>query len=291
MFAGTAGCLTSGQGSQPQATAAVTTGGLPAWLPGVWTREWIRRGSTQSNLFDVHYLQTTSVFGDVRFPRNRPAFPSATSFADLTTADLRLLAQQRGFTGHTTVAGLVSTWHHDIDFQPPDGSDDIGRLERTDSLGMYEHALDGSYVESWRALSDGQGRFLAVRVERMGRLERVLVMVGNDFLFVRNRARDLPVAESLDALMVAAQDDRARMIEYLDCEFSTGRVHGGSVPWEIEHSTLPWREGRHLDFVDGIVASATGEALTPLVGSADRWTVPVNTLAKAELVALFLRRP
>jgi hypothetical protein len=263
---------------------------LPSWLLGAWTRDWIERKGVRTSVFDVHYLQTPTIFGDVRFPIDRPKFPRATSFADLTDSELRSLTRQRGFTGRTTVTGDMSMWHHEIDFQPDDGSPDIGRIERINDSTMYEHALDSSYVESWRSVSRGGGRFLVVRVERDARLERTLIVVGDQFLYVRNRAKDLPVAESLDSLIVATRATRAQIIAYLDCEFSTGRVRGGALPWQIEHSTLPWREGRHLDFVDGIAVPVAADSVVPRVTSPGRWSVPVNTLPRAELRALFPSR-
>jgi hypothetical protein len=155
---------------------------------------------------------------------------------------------------------------------------------------MYEHALDSSYVESWRSIDGGEGRFLAVRVERSGRLDRVLLVAGDHFVYVRNRGKDLPIAASLDSLIAATRATRAQIVVYLDCEFSVGRVRGGARPWEIQQSTLPWREGMHLDFADSVgVNDATG--LVPRVAATERWSVPMNTFSRAELVALFPSRP
>lgn len=283
------GCSTNAHATLAQHTVSNAGPALPSWFPGVWTREWIERKGVRSDLFDVHYLQTPSLFGDMRVPRDRPAFAQAKSFADLTDADLLQLARQRGFTGNTTVSDARATWHHEVDFQPPDSGEDIGRIERIDDAHMFEHALDSSYIESWRSVSNGDGRFLAVRVERAGRLDRVLLVAGDHFLFVRNREKDLPMAESLDSLIVAARATRVQIIEYLDCEFSAGRVQGGAVTWEIERSTLPWHEGKHLDFVDGLVVSG-GDGLVPRVESTERWSVPVNTLTRGQLLALFPSR-
>ncbi len=259
---------------------------LPPWFPGVWTREWIDRRGTRSDLFDVSFLQTPTLFADMRIPRDRPSFSHATSFADLSDTDLLALAKQRGFTGITTVAGDLATWHHEIDFQPPDGTPDIGRLERIGDVRMYEHATDGSYTESWRSLSDGSQSFVVIRVEHLSRLARTLLVAGDHFLYVRNRPTDLPVAESLDSLIASAHGKRATIIEYLDCELSSGRVRSGAVPWEIERSTLPWREGKHLDFVDGVVVDDTG-SIVPRASGHDQWSVPVNTLTLAARIALF----
>jgi hypothetical protein len=248
---------------------------LPSWLPGLWTREWIERKGVRTDTLEVHYLQTPSFFADVRFPRDRPRFPGAKSLGDLSDADLRVLARQRGFTGRTTVAGDTATWLHEIDFQPPDGEEDVGRLERIDDSHLREHALDGSYVESWRKIGEPHGRYLVLRVERAGRLDRTLIVAGDRFLYVRNRKHDLPKATSLEALIASLP--REQVMAALDCEFSTGPVRG----WQIERSTLPWLEGRRLEFAAGLTADLQGEQLV----------VPVNTFSKAELRALFPTRP
>ncbi len=256
-------------------------------MQGVWTREWIEVNGVRSSRFAVHYLQTPSLFADVRLPIQRPAFAHATSFADLTDDELLLLAKQRGFTGRVTAVGDTITWQHEIDFQPPDGTPDIGRVQRIGPTQMYEHALDSSYVESWRSVASGDEAFLVVRVERAGRLDQILLVASDYFLYVRNRSADLPVAKSLDSLIVATRASRTQIIALLDCEFSTGRVRAGSVPWEIQASTLPWREGHQLAFANAIAVLPDSIHLSVHVSSTERWVVPINTLPKAVLVALF----
>jgi hypothetical protein len=253
----------------------------------VWTREWIQKGKAKSNTLDVHYLQTPTYFADIRIPKDRPRFPKAKSFADLTDQELRLLARQNGFTGLTTTSGAEATWNHDIQFQPSDGTPDRGRLQRNGPGRMHEHGLDGSYIEAWKSTSGDEGRFLVIRVEHAGRLVKTLVVVGNQLIYVRNRAVDLPAAESFEALIDSSKASRAQIEAYLDCEFSVGRVQGGSIPWEIEQSTLPWREGRHLDFVGEIMPAEGGTGLAPRSVGDDRWTVPVNTLTAREIRELF----
>lgn len=262
---------------------------VPAWLSGVWSREWIERRGTRTSAFDVHYLQTPNAFADMRIPRDRTALAHASSFADLTDGELLLLARQRGFTGTASVIGDTATWQHEIDYQPSDSSPDIGRIERVDDAHMLEHALDSSYVESWRSSGDVSGRFLALRIARDGRLERMLVVAGDHFIYVRNRERDLPAAESLDSLIVSTKATRAQIIAYLDCEFSVGRVRGGPEPWEIEHSTIPWREGRRIELVDSITSRGGSLRLIEPDPRGATLSVPVNTFAKDELDAMFVR--
>lgn len=264
---------------------------LPAWLPGVWTREWIERAGARTSAFDVHYLQTSGAFADFRVPRDRPTFSHARSFADLTDDELHALARQRGFAGTTAIAGDLATWHHEIDFQPPDSSPDVGRLERLDDSHMLEHGLDGSYIESWRSVDDVNGKFLALREMRAGRLERVLLVAGDHFLYVRNRGHDLPAAESLDSLIAATKANRAQIIAFLDCELSAGRVREGSLPWEIQHSTLPWREGRHLELVDDLRVSNEIVKPSTVRAKSEQWSITVNTFGDAELESMFGARP
>ena len=262
---------------------------LPTWLWGEWSRDWIVRGKVKSSTLDVHYLQTPTYFADIRIPRARSGFSAVKSFADLTDQQLRLLAGQNGFTGQTTLAGTVATWSDEIAFQPSDGTPDTGRLERRPPDGMHEIGLHGSYTESWRRLSDGSGQYLVIRVEHSGRLLRSLVVVGNRFVYVRNRVTDLPTASSLEALIETTKATREEIVNYLDCEFSVGRARGGSVSWEVQQSTLPWREGHHLDFVDQLSVRDGGAVLVPSAVGDDQWVVPVNTLSSRDINALFGR--
>jgi hypothetical protein len=174
---------------------------VPEWLRGIWHREWIERAGKRSNPREVEYLQTPTLFGDVRFPTDLPAFPQAKSFADLSDSDLRLLAGQQGMTGLTRVANAIATWDHAISFQPPDGGTDTGRLDPPANGLMFEYGLDGSYTEAWKAVPGDDRHYLVIQIEHSGRLDRVLIVAGDRFMYVRNRAKDLPVADSFDTLI------------------------------------------------------------------------------------------
>ena len=272
------------------AAAPESSGEVPVWLRGVWVRDWIEEGHGKSDTLDVHYLQTPTYYADMRIPRGRPSFENAKSFADLTDQQLRTLAEQNGFTGLTTLTGAVATWNHDIQYRPSDGTPDQGRLQRTASDRMQEHGLDGSYTESWQSPSRGNGSFLVVRVEHDGRLLKTLVVVGDRFVYVRNRSKDLPPAASFDVLFESTKATRKQIEDYLDCEFSVGRVHGGKVPWAIERSTLPWREGRHLEFVDELAVVQGTSGLVSRTPDGNQWLVPVNTLGARQLLEWFRKQ-
>src|SRR6185295_7932554 len=135
----------------------------------------------------------------------------------------------------------VATWTSELNFQPPSDELDTARLVRLGERRVDEHALDGSFVEHWWRVSDGDARFLAIETRRNRRLERFLVVAGDHFVYARNRKSDLPRAESLRKLFEQTTPGRDQMIAMLDCEVSYGLVRGGSRAWQIVSSTLPWR--------------------------------------------------
>jgi len=280
---------------------------LPSKLLGVWTREWIRRpgiatqdpNAVQNSPQLVRYLQTPSFFGDMRLPVDRPDLSRATSFNDLTDEDLRMLAKQQGFVGYTTMvqgsgsagpsqstSGPVTVeWHRQMDFEPPTGNLDRGRLEFVSKVQMNENGLDGSYTEHWASITNGDDRFFVIYVKRQGRLNRMLLIAGDQFFYGQNRSKDLPAAPSFDSLITRAS--RTQMIDYLDFELSVGRIRGGSFPWEIQYSTLPWRERTPLEFVNSIRVNNSTSMVDLRIGDGETWAIPVNTLDPADLKLFF----
>jgi hypothetical protein len=250
---------------------------------GAWQRDWIsRHGGARDRAVTVRYVQTPSVFGDVRIRGDRPALAGAASFADLSDEQLLALAKQNGFAGYTTIDGANATWHHEIDFQPSDGSADIGRIEPAGEGKMFEHALDDAYVESWSTLGGGRGPFLAVRVARGDQVDQLLAVAGDHFVYARARATALPAADSITDLIAKTHATRESIIGFLDCEISYGSTRG----WRIVHSTLPWHEGKHLAFVDRIVIDASGRPAATAAEGGEAWSFPVNTFEAAALRAL-----
>ena len=229
--------------SSPQ-HATMSDNTAPIWFRGVWKREWEKDGKsppTEDRI--VRDVQTPSIFGSVRIPLARPKI-TATSFAELDDAQLAALLEQKGFAGTATFKGDVAVWRRDIDFRPPN-TPDTARLSQASPTTVLEVALDGESSELWWNLAPGETRFIGIEDRKGERLERLLAVVGDHFVYARNRAKDLPRAESLAAL--AQGKSRAEIVELLDCELSYGFVRGGAQPWVIVHSTIPWREGQVLD--------------------------------------------
>lgn len=257
---------------------------------GVWQREWIRRnGGPADRSVTVRYVQTPTVFGDLRIPERRPDLGGATSLADLTDDQLAQLAQQNGFAGVLSVSGTTATWQHEIDFQPTDKAPDAGRIEPMGEGNMLEHALDRSYVERWtfvpRVAGPEAGTF-AVRVTRDDKTTQLLAVAGQRFIYARARSRALPAGKSLADIIKTTSAGRDFVIAWLDCEISYGTTHG----WWIEYSTLPWLQGKRLAFADLIAIGADGHAYARAPSPGEQWSFPVDNLPPDELAAMFVPR-
>lgn len=220
---------------------------VPAHYLGVWQRTLL---TTTSGVHDtttqVYWLQTASLFADLRIPVPAPRSPAE-------------LASQAGFAGVTAIDGELCQWHRAIDFQPPSGRDDIGHMhfERPDYL--LEDGLDGSYHEVWERLPESLGRNWGVWLAAFDGRQGCLLLAGDYFLFAACRAEQLPHGESLASLLEQGRGGRL-----LSFELSFGRHQGGAQPWHIELSTLPGRSGQTL-LPASIDPDQPDQLLTPAV--------------------------
>lgn len=263
------------------AVVKLTSGTAPAWFRGAWKREWSKeKNEAPTETRIVRDLQTPTIFGSVRIGLDRPPMTAA-SFDDLDDAQLKILLDQKGFAGTASFKGDVAVWDREIDFRPPN-SVDTARLKPQSPTTVLEEGFDGS-SELWWSMSTGDGKYLGIKIVNGKRTEAILTIVGDHFIYARNRRRDLPKAESLTALAVNAT--RAELIELLDCELSYGTIRSGRVPWEVHFSTLPWREGKPLDFASRITVDAAGQP-APRVPTPG-WTVAINTFDPKDLRLLF----
>ncbi|MEW5696969.1 MULTISPECIES: hypothetical protein [Pseudomonas] len=221
---------------------------VPEHYLGVWQRTLL---TTTDGVHDtatqVYWLQTASLFADLRIPVPAPGTPAE-------------LATQAGFAGVTEITGELCQWHRAIDFQPPNGREDIGRMcfERPDYL--LEDGLDGSYHEVWERLPQSLGRNWGGWLTALDGRQGCLLLAGDYFFFAAGRAPALPAAESLMVLLTCADAPAA----LLDFELSFGRHQGGAQPWRIELSTLPERIGETL-LPANIDPDQPGQLLTPAV--------------------------
>ena len=268
---------------------------VPSWITASWERLWVINNNQgpPENTVNVRNIQTPTLFGDCRIPKDRPAFPNAHSLADLSNAELTTLYPQEGFSGYTTTEGYIITWHHEIDYQPPDGSIDIGRFEILGGRNVLEHGVQASYLEHWWRLEDAGGYFLGIKVMRnqghgQQRVHEILSVAGDHFIYARNRAFDLPMANNLADLIKKEKYTRKQILALLDCEVSHGFVLGGRQPWEVQFSTLPFKENQPLEFAQRIqVDPRTGQLTERKLAPDLIWSVPINTLGIEDLLVLF----
>lgn len=268
---------------------------VPSWLVGAWERLWVINNNQgpPENTVNVRNIQTPTIFGDCRVPKDRPRYPEAKSLSDLTDKQLQTLYAQEGFAGYTTTEGYIITWHHEIDYQPPDGSIDIGRFEILGGRNVFEHGVQASYLEHWWHLEDPGGYFLGVKVMRnlgnnQQRVHQILSVAGDHFIYARNRAFDLPMANNLADLIKKEKYTRKQILAVLDLEVSHGFVLGGRVPWEVQFSTLPFKEGKPVEIAADIVVDPKTGQLSHKRPSPDLiWSFPINTLGVEDSLVLF----
>jgi hypothetical protein len=204
--------------------------------------------------------------------------------AKLSHSELLALAKQQGFAGVTTLQEMTCQWHRYIDYQPFNGSRDVGSLHWEGEL-LIECGVDAAYREEWQQLDQG-GDFTALILSSQSPLtdgqqwQGCLVTSGDYFMFVRNRALPLPPADSLSLLIAAPTANQPTDLQtaYLDCEISFGVCRSGKVPWEIRLSTLPWREGQPLwSLQDLAIDLDAGEviqtAISPTGPQANHWMI------------------
>jgi hypothetical protein len=228
---------------------------VPEWLRGLWRRRSIAHSDGRlDTTTTVYWLQTDSIFADIRIPAERPALSGRAGFAALDAGEQRALARQSGFAGWTELRGDRCRWHRSIDFQPPSGVPDEGRLIRGDGV-LIEEGIHEPYIEIWEPVECGPGPIAALAMPEAAGAD-VVVVCGDAFLAVRDRPVALAPAASLEALVAAAGADQARVAALLDCEIAFGAQRGGRMPWEIRLCTVPFREGREL-------ATGVGAAWTP----------------------------
>jgi hypothetical protein len=223
---------------------------MPAPVPvcylGVWRRLLLETAGERDERSRVMWLQTPRWHADLRIPAERPDFSGTDSLADCDEGQLSWLARQQGFCGMTQVEEARCTWHRQMDFQPADGSRDIGRMA-FDGERLIETGVESDYLEIWERLPQSRGGTAALElVVEHGALPPQptwLLVAGDCFMFVRGRAHPLPNADDLSSLIDQARPSRAQWLDWLNVEISFGH-RTGPVPWRIDHSTLPFREGK-----------------------------------------------
>jgi hypothetical protein len=122
--------------------------------------------------------------------------------------------------------------------------------------------------------------------------DSVLVLLDNWFLYARARRVPLPPAETFVEIVDQAEGDRGKIHGYLDCEFSLGQIRGVDRSWQVELSTLPYREGAALFELQHAKGDGNLLALTHSNSSeVTHWNILESNLASGDLASLFKPEP
>lgn len=213
-------------------------------LAGLWRRTLITWPDGRSNAAtDVFWLQGPRFVADLRIPPGRPDRGTASCLRQFDWDMLRFLARQEGFIGHLDVTNAIGHWHRSFDYQPDNGISDRGSLEFAGGI-LIERGIDLPYIEHWARQSPQSEPVMALALTTEAALPiGCLIASGTSFIYARSRVSPLPRNTTLQQL-VAESDSIEAAQDLFDCEISFGRIRGDR--WQIERSSLPFREGHFL---------------------------------------------
>lgn len=222
---------------------------VPPQYRGVWRRTLLQATDCVDTTTTVLWLQTSCWHADIRIPANRPDFLRVRSLAECNAAQLAWLAQQQGFAGITHVDSAatpeICTWHRVIDFQPAALTPDAGFMQFEPEC-LVETGVHAAYLEHWSQLSGSTDGFAVFRQlnqsEQAAQPMTLLLIAGDYVMHVRDRRVPLPASDTNGTTLA----DRvcAGYTDALDFEISFGRRT--LTGWIIDHSTLPYLEGRSV---------------------------------------------
>ena len=218
-------------------------------------REYIVQAGGEKDPSIAIWIQTESQYFDLRIPHDRPVFAGRYSLGDFSRDELMQLARQSGDTGVCSITNRVATWTswgdrfgffcNDIAIFPDDG-----RLEPRGNI-LYERETAKSpvpYEEAWvqQPYDHGLVAHLTLRDERSpDEVLAVLLVTGRHAGYLERSTSGSP--KSLEAQLADAGTDLARARRILGCEASYAIRARAGAPYLIQHSNLPFREGRELD--------------------------------------------
>jgi hypothetical protein len=201
------------------------------------------------------WIQTESMFFDLRKPHDRPAFAGRNSLEDFSGDELIQLTRHSGDVGICSIENRVATWKgwndrfgffcDDVAIFPEDG-----RLEPKGNV-IYEYETAKSsvpYEEAWvqQPCEDGLTAHLTLRTEsNADEVLAVLLVVDRYAGYVEKSTSENRA--SLEVQLKHAAGDSERMRQILDCEASYAIRARADAPYIVRHSNFPFREGKELD--------------------------------------------
>jgi hypothetical protein len=213
-------------------------------LQGLWRRSLIAwPGRPSDTTTSVRWLQGPHAYIDLRQPAPLPDFSQVRSREDLTFEDCLWLARQEGFAGHLHFDGRHFEWVREIDFQPAASTADAGSLHWEGNV-LIETGRDAAYSEHWHR--DPAVATTPTSLAGVQDSPAVLLRVGPNFMYARDRAAPLDKGYRTLAEYLQAAPDLQLARELIDCEISFGTVTESGL--RIAASTLPYRIGALLEF-------------------------------------------
>ncbi len=237
------------------------TGPVPSTFRGVWRRSLLRApGRADDTTTTVFWMQASRWHADIRIPAGRPDFAGVSSLAGCNDAQLAWLSTQQGFAGVTTVDSDTSetSWLRQVDFQPPSPVPDAGYAKFERGM-LVETGIHADYLEHWHRVPASDEGFAVFHRLDDG-VPAFLLTAGVKVMYVCARS----VAFGADGW---GSGDLLR--RQLDFEISCGMRN--AVGWAIEHSTLPWREGRQVQLA--LHELGDGSVQLDIDGVPSRWEV------------------
>lgn len=229
-------------------------------LQGLWRRSLIARpGRPSDTTTSVRWLQGPRAYIDLRQPMPLPDFSHVRSREDLSFEDCAWLARQEGFAGHLHFDGRRHfEWIREIDFQPPSPTADAGSL-RWEGDVLVETGRDADYVEHWHRDTSAARTPTFLTYMQASPATRdapsaggvpekpsaVLLRVGPNFMYARDRAAPLGKSYRTLTEYIKAAPRLQHARELIDCEISFGTVEESGL--RIAASTLPYRVGALLE--------------------------------------------
>lgn len=146
---------------------------------------------------------------------------------------------------------------------------------RRDGVLLRKESLDGDGQVVWELLENDRDEMFVLRFQDAGigadshdQRRGYLLLVRQNFMYVRDRAGATQRAESLATLIELKELERAQIIELLDFEISFGTRSADKRLWRIQHSTKPYREGWSLmnDATLAEIISQAGQDRAEYVG-------------------------
>lgn len=188
----------------PQADMAAAPAPVPNAYLGVWRRSLLETADLRDTHSHVFWLQTPRWHADLRLPTGRPDFSGVRSLAECSEIQLAWLARQQGFCGVTQIDSTHCTWHRQMDFQPANGSRDIGRMV-FDGECLTETGIETDYLETWERLPPSRGGTAALELVMEAGEPPIcptwLLVAGACFMYVQGRPYPLSDAPDLPHLI------------------------------------------------------------------------------------------